>query len=455
MAGNKTKSISIASMPLTRRGCYIVAVSSMEQIIGAGLSTVIGIMLPMIQLVTQPQMPSALQGFIGATGLIGIAVGSMIIGKLSDRQGYLKWFRICPILIMVGALISYFLTDTPCLIAGLLIAGIGVGGGYSLDSAYISELLPEKWRQIMVGVAKASCSLGFIVVALLCWLILSKDPNPKIWNRLMLIIAASGLLTLLLRINWAESPRWLLSKGKTAMAQAALEKFYGPGVAIAPQPLLPQAKSNVGIAQMFHGENFKRVIFSGIPWACEGLGVYGFGVFLPVLVMALGIESSSVEGMPKIIDSVKVTTLVNFFILPGFIIGLLLMNRLNHVRLLSLGFIGSAVGLGILYAGYVFHMPDLVMIIGFIIFEITLNAGPHLITYIIPSRIYPVEDRGTGTGIAAMIGKVGAVTGVIIMPILLETGGAKLVLIVSFFVMIAGAAISLIYGKALNLINNN
>ncbi len=106
MAGNKTKSISIASMPLTRRGCYIVAVSSMEQIIGAGLSTVIGIMLPMIQLVTQPQMPSALQGFIGATGLIGIAVGSMIIGKLSDRQGYLKWFRICPILIMVGAFSS-------------------------------------------------------------------------------------------------------------------------------------------------------------------------------------------------------------------------------------------------------------------------------------------------------------------------------------------------------------
>ncbi len=66
-----------------------------------------------------------------------------------------------------------------------------------------------------------------------------------------------------------------------------------------------------------------------------------------------------------------------------------------------------------------------------------------------------MEDRGTGTGIAAMIGKVGAVTGVIIMPILLEAGGAKLVLIVSFFVMIAGAAISLIYGKALNLINNN
>ena len=83
---------------------------------------------------------------------------------------------------------------------------------------------------------------------------------------------------------------------------------------------------------MFHGENLTRVIFSGIPWACEGLGVYGFGVFLPVLVMALGIESSTVTGMPKVIDSVAVTAVVNFFILPGFVLGLLIMNRCNHVK---------------------------------------------------------------------------------------------------------------------------
>lgn len=92
------------------------------------------------------------------------------------------------------------------------------------------------------------------------------------------------------------------------------------------------------------------------------------------------------------------------------------------------------------------------MLAGFVIFEIALNAGPHLITYIIPSRIYPVSVRAEGSGIAALMGKVGAVLGVILMPILLDIGGVNLVLIVSSGVMILGALIGMIYGKSLKLL---
>lgn len=452
MTTDPPKPVTVSSMPLTWRGCRIVAVSSMEQIIGAGLSTVIGVMLPMIQILMHPEMPSAVQGLIGATGLIGIAIGSLIIGKLSDRHGYLIWFRLCPMLIIAGALTVWLFPPLPCLILGLLLAGIGVGGGYSLDSAYISELLPARWLQIMVGTAKATCSLGFMAVAVVCWAILRHHPDPSLWNRLMLIIAALGTVTLLMRIRWAESPKWLMARGRIDDAKRALAFFYGPGVELDPAPSsTDSAKPNQGRSSMFHGENLKRVIFSGIPWACEGLGVYGFGVFLPVVVMALGFESSSTTGMHRIIDSVAVTAVVNFFILPGFLIGLFLLRRINHVRMLSWGFIGSVIGLGLLYAGYMLHLSDWVMISGFIIFELTLNAGPHLITFIIPSRIYPVADRGTGTGIAAMIGKIGAVTGVIIMPILLHSGGVRLVLVVSMIVMLLGALISFVFGKALKL----
>lgn len=69
---------------MNRKDYWIALVSSMEQIIGAGLSTVVGIMLPMMQLILHPGLPSLLQGLIGATGLIGIGVGSAVIGKLSD-----------------------------------------------------------------------------------------------------------------------------------------------------------------------------------------------------------------------------------------------------------------------------------------------------------------------------------------------------------------------------------
>ena len=121
--------------------------------------------------------------------------------------------------------------------------------------------------------------------------------------------------------------------------------------------------------------------------------------------------------------------------------------------MLTWGFIGSAAGMGLLLAAYLLHWPIWVSIAGFVIFELALNIGPHLITYIIPAAIYPVELRGAGSGIADFLGKVGAIVGVYLMPILLKSGGMKLVLIVTIAVMALGALVSAIYSRLLGLGN--
>lgn len=87
-----------------------------------------------------------------------------------------------------------------------------------------------------------------------------------------------------------------------------------------------------------------------------------------------------------------------------------------------------------------------------VVFRIALNAGPHLVTYIVPSRIYSVAERGAGMGIATMPGKIGAVLGVLFMPTLLSLGAVVAVLSMSILVQLAGAPVTLTYGKRLNLI---
>lgn len=427
---------------------YILLSASMEQIIGAALSTLAGIMLPMIQLLTQPELPTFVQGLIGAAGLIGIGLGSALIGAVIDRQGYLTWFRLCPVIIMAGAAMVYFWPSPLMLGIGFFISGIGVGGGYTLDSAYISELMPTSWRSFMVGVAKGLCAVGFIGAAVICYFLLRHDPSAAIWPRLALILAGMGLLTLLLRIYWVESPVWLLEQGRAADARKAAARMFGANVTVAP---LPAKEKTLPLSDLFRGDNLRRVIFSGIPWACEGVGVYGIGVFLPVLVMSLGLQSATAHGMPKIISSVEITALVNFFILPGFVLGLWLARKYNHVKMLAWGFIICAIGLAILLAAYLLKWPVWVSLVGFMLFEICLNGGPHLITFIIPTHIFPVANRGKGTGIASLLGKLGAIVGVFFMPVLLHAGGMTLVLIVTGATMVLGAAIALIYGKKLNL----
>lgn len=471
------KKVNMDTMPLRWGHYWVLIVASMGQVVGAGLATLVGIIIPMIQIIRHPELTSLQQGLIGCTSLIGITLGSLLFGRLSDKYGYLFFFRLCPLIVLAASLLAYLTAALPWLVVGLFLMGLGIGGGYSLDSDYISEIMPQRWRLFMVGVAKASSSLGNILVALICFFLLRDWHNPELWNRLLLIIAVFALVMIVSRIRFAQSPGWLMTHNRPAEAEVAVRYFLGADVEVIEKGQTVGAGihhhigadmevgeirnrpkqadvEKVSLASLFHGKNLKRVIFSGIPWACEGLGVYGIGVFLPILVMALGLEpaGSTVIGgkaveAHRIINSVEITVWINLFILPGFALGLFLVNRWYHVRVQVWGFILCALGLIILLVAYKYHLPIWLAIAGFMMFELFLNAGPHLMTFIIPSQIYPVADRGEGAGLAAAIGKMGAVLGVLFIPMLLSWGGAELVLLVSIIVQLIGAVVTGVIGR--------
>lgn len=441
--------VNMDTMPLRWGHFRVLIVTSLGQVIGAALATLVGIILPLIQILRHPELTSFQQGMICSISLIGIMIGSLVFGRLSDKYGYLFFFRLCPLLVLLASLTAFFLDDMTGLVTGLFLMGLGIGGEYSLDSDYISEIMPRHWELFMVGVAKASCSLGNILVALICFFLLKDWQNPHLWNALLLLIGALALIMILTRLRFAQSPGWLIAHGHPAEAEKAVRYFLGSDVVIGEIKNRPQKKDTPKVSwlDLFKKGNIKRVIFSGIPWACEGVGVYGVGVFTPVLIMALGLESASESPFQRILSSVEITTYVNLFILPGFAIGLFLVNRWYHVRTQVWGFILCSVGLAIMLIGYKMHLPVGITIAGFMIFELFLNAGPHLMTFIIPPQIYTVAERGSGSGLAAAFGKFGAVIGVLFMPLLLKWGGAELVLWVVIAVHLIGALVTGIVGR--------
>lgn len=443
------KVVNMDTMPL-RWGHYkVLIITSLGQVVGAALATLVGIIIPLIQILRHPEVTSFQQGMVGCTSLIGIMVGSLIFGRLSDKYGYLFFFRLCPLLVLFASLFAFFMDDLSGLVIGLFLMGLGIGGEYSLDSDYISEVMPRHWELFMVGVAKASSSLGNILVALICFFLLKNWQDPRLWNGLLLLISILAFVMLLSRLRFAQSPGWLIAHGRPEEAEKAVRYLLGRDVVIGEIKNRPQKKDlpKVTWIDLFKKENLKRVLFSGIPWACEGVGVYGVGVFMPVLIMALGLESASESAYHRILSSVEITTYINLFILPGFAIGLFLVNRWYHVRTQVWGFVLCSVGLIIMLAGYKMHWPVAVTIAGFMMFELFLNAGPHLMTFIIPPQIYTVAERGSGSGLAAAFGKLGAVIGVLFMPLLLKWGGAELVLWVVIAVHLLGALVTGIIGR--------
>lgn len=450
---SSTSQYYIETAPLSWRHIGITAAAALGQFVGCALATLVSVIIPLIQIVGHPELSSAMQGLIGAADLIGICIGSAVFGRLIDRFGYILFFRLCPLIILAASLIAYFFPSIPVLIVCLFVIGVGIGGEYCLDSSYISELIPDKWRFIMVGSAKSASSVGNIVTAAVCFWIAGSWHTATLWPALMLIMAAIAALMLLTRIRFYESPQWLLSKGRYQAAEKATHEFLGPDVNV--KIPSPTDEKPVGHASVkaetsywsFIKENFRKVVLTGIPWACEGLGVYGIGIFLPILVMSLGLErqDAGLTRLGHVVSSVEVTFWISCIMLPGFILGLFLIGKMKSWRIQTIGFYLSAASLVVLLFSYTGHWSKWISIAAFMAFELFLNMGPHLITYVLPPQVYPVAQRGIGSGLAASTGKVGAVIGVFFIPVLLHAGGATLVLTVSAAVMLVGGLITRLF----------
>lgn len=441
--------VNMDTMPLRRGHFRVLIAASFGQLTGGGLATLVGIVLPMLQLVRKPPFPPLVQGAVACTALVGILVGSLVLGAWSDRRGYLLFFRLCPLLVLAAALGAYAADSVAGLVAGLFCMGFGIGGDYSLDADYISEIMPRRWRLTMVGAAKAASAVGNIVVALVCLPLLRSWGDPHHWNALLVVAAVLAALTALSRIGFAESPGWLMARNREAEAERAVRRLLGPDVV--PDELRRRPRKGAireaGLRDLLRGGNAKKALFCGLPWACVGFGVYGTGIFLPVLVMALGLENSSGEPYDRIVGSVALTALINCAILPGFVLGLFSAGRWSRVRIQTWGFALCAAGLGVLLAAYGLHGPVPVAVAGFVLYELCVNAGPHLMTFIFPSQIYSVAERGAGAGLAAACGKFGAIVGVFGIPLLLDRGGVVLAIAVILLLQLVGAIVTAVVGR--------
>ena len=417
---------------------------------GSALATLVGVVIPFIQIISHPQLSSLQQGFLASAGLIGIMTGCILIGHLCDKYGYLSFFRLCPSIVLVISIIAVFVKDPNTLIFLLFTIGIGIGGEYSLDPDYISEIMPVRWKLIMVGVAKSACSLGNIFMALACFIIIRHYDTAYIWDRLFLIISGIAFVMIITRVRFKESPGWLITHGKTEEAEKNIKYFLGKDVVLGAFEHKKQISSSVKTAwkDLFKKHNIRKVIIGGIPWACEGVGVYGVGIFTPVLLLSLKLESVQATPFLHVLSSIKLTAVINLFILLGFVIGLILVKKkINHILIQSIGFIMCSVGVLMMLLANIYSLPFWVSILGFIVFEIFLNAGPHLITFILPTQIYPIQQLGSGVGLCAAIGKLGAIIGVFFIPVLIKWGGNTLVLSFIILVSIIGAMVTYIVGR--------
>lgn len=446
--------VYLDTMPLRWGHFKVLITTAMGQYLAAALATIAGVVIPLLALVRGRPLGPLEQGLLASMELVGIMFGSFIIGKLADKDGYLPFLRLSSVLVFIGASAVYFTDNSSLLIPCLFLMGFGIGGDFALDSDYISEMMPTRWKETMVGIAKAFSALGYLSASALFIFLLDLERTPRVWDQAFLFVAIVSFFMIVSRIFFPKSPGFLIAKGKYQEAEATVKKVLGQDVEIRPALLKPKSDTPKVKPELFKGENLKKVIFSGVPWGCSGLGVYGIGIFLPILIMSLGIEKTGTaeDGLLfSVTRSVELTFVISLFILCGFVGGLFLLKKLPSVKQQYLGFFIAAFAIFCLLLAYLLKLPAAVSIGAFVLFELALSGGPNLTTFIMPSLVFPLDIKAEGAGCAAFFGKLGAVIAVFIFPVLMKIGGVVLTLSVSALVLCAGAVITKHYARELGI----
>ena len=121
-------------------------------------------------------------------------------------------------------------------------------------------------------------------------------------------------------------------------------------------------------------------------------------------------------------------------------------DRWGRIPLQILGFVGCAAGLLIAALGNLGNHTNVVVIVaGFVLFQFMTNLGPNSQTYLLAGEVFPTRVRGLGAGLAAAIGKAGAVLTAFLFPTLLAEWGTERLLPLLAITSLVGAVITWIY----------
>ena len=212
----------------------------------------------------------------------------------------------------------------------------------------------------------------------------------------------------------------------------------------------PVPNVNSGLPILFSKRYRARTALVTVPWFLMDIATYGVGLFTPTILGAIEISKGTRGLTAHDFGLAEGSAVIDLFLLIGFLLGVWIVPRFGRIRMQAIGFAGMAVGMLVLAAAVgltnsSLHIP--LVFAGFIMFNLLMNAGPNSTTFTLAPVLFPTQLRGTASGFAAGVAKLGATVGVFLLPILKEKFGVASVLGIVSAVSLLGLLVTLIFKR--------
>ncbi|MGF9660715.1 MFS transporter [Arthrobacter crystallopoietes] len=381
----------------------------------------IGVVMPAIT--DELKLSAAWQGLIGASALIGIFFGGPLGGYLADKVGRRPMF-ICTLgIFVIGSAAQFFVGDAMSLFLVRLLMGMAIGADYAIGWPLLAEFAPARLRGKLMAVQEVAWYVGYLASYALGYALASTASVD--WQIVLGLSTIPSVIVFLMRLSIPESPRWLMSKGRTREA-AELAALY---MSEAEQADLKQEQVRQGgFGSLFSAKHIKSTTFVCVFWICNVTPYFAIATFAPVVLTQVGLE-----------DGLTAALALNGIVVLGSIFTVVFIERVGRRKLAVPPFWISAIALAgvALFAG----ASPAVVILCFLTFSF-FNAVSTALTAVYPGEVFPTEIRGSGVGFATAASRVGAAVGTFVLPVSMEGLGVATTMMFAAAISLVGGVVS-------------
>ncbi|WP_313561388.1 MFS transporter [Ruminiclostridium cellobioparum] len=381
----------LPATPMLRRVLFLTGLGWMFDAMDQGM--VSGVMASIGK---EWQLSATDLGLLGSASAVGMAVGAAAAGMVSDRWGRRTVVTYTLILFGIASAMSAFAPNFELLLFFRFLTGLGLGGELPAASTLVSEFSPAKARGKMVVLLESFWAWGWIVAALIAYLLLPVYG----WRIGFLLGGIPALYAAYLRKGIPESPRYLEQKGLLKEADEIVSKMeQQAGIqdeGTTPQNPNKQAKKQrVMLRELWSRTYLRRTVVLWILWLGINFGYYGFVLWTPTLLVGKGF--SLVKGF-------EFTLIMCIAQLPGYYSSAYLIEKIGRKPVLVIYLAGTALSAYLFGHG---ESVNAILISGCLLYFFSLGAWGAVYAY--TPEVYPTKVRGSGTGWAAAIGRIGAI----------------------------------------------
>ena len=418
--------VSIEDAPLNSFHQRLTVAVGGASLMDGYILSIIGVAL--VQMTAQLQLSNFWQGMIATSALLGIFVGGLFSGWLTDKFGRRKVVFVAPIVFLIASTLQFW-TDSPLVIFLLrFFIGIAIAIDYSAATSLFVEFVPKKYR----GSRLAGFTILWFTGAALAYIfgdMIVRASGEHGWRWALASSILIGVLLLLSRINTSESARWLMTKNRNSEAEAIIQKVYGSNYSLAN---LPETQSNqkMSLGEMLRMGYGKRLAFVSIFWTCAVIPVFAVYAFAPKVLSAL-----KLEGDWTAYGSVAITLL---FVV-GCIGGTKLIDVLGRRKMLIHSFLWS--GLALLFLGALADSSEMVVLMLFGAYALFIG-GAQVLELVYPNEIFPTALRPYAMGWGVSASRIGAAIGTFLVPVSLESIGIGNTMYIAAAVTFIGLVVS-------------